>query len=480
MSDELAHLDATATAERIRAGDLTPREAVDAAIARIERLDPELNTVVWRLFEKAQEAAADPPDGPFRGVPFLLKDLDGLSAGDPYGGGMKVMRESGWRPDESGYLVDKFTAAGLVTLGRTNVPELGLNITTEPLACGPSRNPWNPAHSTGGSSGGSAAAVAAGLVPAAHANDGGGSIRIPASECGLVGLKPTRGRVSLGPSRGEDWSGLTHDHVVTRSVRDSAAILDAVSGPMPGDPYHAPPPARPFLAEVGCDPGPLRVGLMTKAPEGAAPCHAECSAAVEATGRRLESLGHRVDVAHPAALDEHAWFQEQFAAVVSSWTHKNLLHWGAVLGRSLGPDDVEPGTWALANQGARIPASTLLMVLEDLSRWTRRMAGWWADGFDLLVTPTLAAPPPPIGLLGGPTPDPQAQTELVLALMCFTPQYNVTGQPAISLPLAWSESGLPLGVQLVAASTREDLLIRTASQLEQAHPWRDRTPPIFA
>src|SRR5207244_2860751 len=268
MSDDLALLDATAQAELVRQRRVTPRELVDAAIARIERVNPKLNAVISQRFEKARAEAAAPdlPDGPFRGVPFLLKDLICHSAGDPYHAGMRLLRELGWVERYDTHLAARFRAAGFVCLGRTNVPELGPAPTTEPLAYGPTRNPWDTGRSPGGSSGGSAAAVAAGLVPVAHANDGGGSIRIPASACGLVGLKPTRGRTSLGPDTGESWAGAVAEHVVTRSVRDTAALLDAVAGPMPGDPYFAPPPARPFAAEVGLDPGRLRIGVLARVP----------------------------------------------------------------------------------------------------------------------------------------------------------------------------------------------------------------------
>src|SRR5438132_7809679 len=279
MSDELAFLDATAQADLVRRRKVSPAELVQAAITRIERVDRELNAVIIPLFEKARaEAAGDAlPDGPFRGVPFLVKEIFAHTAGDPYHAGMKLLRRLGWVEREDTYLVAKFRAAGLVFVGRTNVPELGSLPTTEPDAYGPTRNPWDPTRSSGGSSGGAAAAVAAGLVPAAHANDGGGSIRIPASECGLVGLKPTRGRTSLGPDAGEGWGGLSVEHVVARSVRDTAAVLDAVAGYLPGDPYTAPPPARPFRDEVGSPPGRLRVGLLVEAPAGQAEVHPECA-----------------------------------------------------------------------------------------------------------------------------------------------------------------------------------------------------------
>src|SRR5213080_878779 len=268
MSDELATLDATAQAELVRRGKLSPSALVDAAIARVEAVNPKLNAVIIPLFEKARAQAASPnlPRGPFRGVPFLLKDLLAYSADDPHHMGTRLLKRLGFVAPHDSNTAARLRAAGFVFLGKTNTPELGTLPTTEPDAYGPTRNPWDPSRSTGGSSGGSAAAVAAGLVPAAHANDGGGSIRIPASECGLVGLKPTRGRTSLGPDAGESWAGAVAEHVVTRSVRDTAAVLQAVAGPMPGDPYAASTPRRPFTDEVGADPGRLRIGVLTEAP----------------------------------------------------------------------------------------------------------------------------------------------------------------------------------------------------------------------
>ncbi|MGH7789944.1 MAG: amidase, partial [Candidatus Binatia bacterium] len=268
MSDHFAALDATAQADLVRRREVTPRELVDAAIARIERLDPQLNAVILPALEqgRARAAAPDLPRGPFHGVPFLMKDLGGVEAGRRYCSGMRCLKDAGWTERTNAYLVDKLLAAGLVILGRTNTPELGLLPTTEPAAFGATHNPWKHGCSPGGSSGGSAAAVAAGLVPAAHASDGGGSIRIPASMCGLVGLKPTRGRNSFGPLTGERWGGLSAEFVVTRSVRDAAALLDVTNGPMAGDPYAAAPPTRPYAEAIGAPPPRLRIGLLRRAP----------------------------------------------------------------------------------------------------------------------------------------------------------------------------------------------------------------------
>ena len=479
MSDDLASLDATAQAELVRRRQASPLELTNAAITRIEKLNPRLNAVITPLFEKARQQAAAPelPDGPFQGVPFLLKDLDALSAGDPYHAGTQFLRDLRWVADHDTYLVAKLRAAGFVFLGKTNTPELGLNVTTEPKSYGASRNPWNTEHSTGGSSGGSGAAVAAGMVPAAHASDGGGSIRIPASECGLVGLKPSRGRVSLGPDYGEFWHGLVISHALTRTVRDSAAILDVVAGAMPGDPYTAPPPPRPFLTEVGASPGRLRIGIMARAP-GGAQLHPDCAAAAQDAARLLESLGHHVEESHPPALDELQESITRFSTLLMSWVAATLDEISENTGKTVGPDGVEELTWTYATMGRAITAPQYIQAIDWLHAFSRRMASWWASGFDVLLTPTLAAPPPRLGELVPPPGDPFGGSEKVFALIPFTAQFNITGQPAVSLPLHWNRDGLPIGVQLIADYGREDVLIRVASQLESARPWRDRRPPV--
>jgi amidase len=480
MPTELMRLDATAQAELVRAKEVTPLELVDAAIAQIEQLNPQLNAVIIPLFEKARAQAKSAAllDRPFRGVPLVIKDLMCATAGDPLHSGMRVLKEAQHVAPYDTYLAAKFKAAGFICVGRTNTPELGLIPTTEPAAYGPSRNPWNLNHSTGGSSGGSAAAVAAGMVPVGHANDGGGSIRVPASECGLVGLKPSRGRISLGPDVTEVWQGCAIEGVVTRSVRDTAGVLDAIAGYMPGDPYTAPAPQRPYAHEVGRAPGKLRIGFMKRSPHGGAPTHADCVAAVEATVRLLASLGHLVEEAHPAALDETEYLTH-FGAVVTTHAHAALQDIGRLLGRELTQHEVEPWTWANANRGRSLSAGQYVAALTWLQAWSRRVAQWWADGFDLLVTPTLATPPPQLGELVAAAADTvRIVAKRLYELMQFTPQYNITGQPAISLPLHWNAAGLPIGVQLVGEFGREDLLIQVASQLEQAQPWRERRPAL--
>lgn len=480
MSLDDAFLDATAQAELVRSGQASPLELVDAAIERIERVNPQLNAVIHERFDQARaEAAGDLPDGPFRGVPFVVKDLDGYSAGDPYYGGTKFLRDHDYRPDRDSHLTEKFRAAGLVTVGRTNTPELGLVPTAEPATYGPSRNPWDPSRSTGGSSGGSAAAVASGMVAMGHAGDGGGSIRIPASECGLVGLKPSRGRHSLGPEAGESWGGLVARLAVTRSVRDTAALLDAIQGPMPGDPYTAPPPARPYVDELGADPGSLRIGWRLDAPSLTGDPHPDVVAAVEGAAALLESLGHRLDESAPEALDDPD-FTGAFINAYNSWVARDLDRMGDAVGTPVTADDVEPGTWFLAESGRAVTAAEYLKSIEYMHDFTRRVAAWWEDGHDLLLTATIPEPPPVLGSFTSTAENPLVGLFRSAEIVPFTAPFNTTGQPAISLPLHWNAEGLPIGIQLVAAYGREDLLVRVAAQLEQAAPWADRRPPIHA
>ena len=356
MNEDLARLDATAQAELVRNGEASPLELVDAAIERIEAFNDEINAVIHKLYDEGREAAArDLPDGPFKGVPFLLKDLGAAFAGQPLHMGMQVLKDADFRAPMDTYLAMRFREAGFVTIGKTNTPELGILPTTEPKAYGPSRNPWDLSRSTGGSSGGSAAAVAAGMVPVAHANDGGGSIRIPASECGLVGLKPTRQRISEGPIIGDNMSGLTVELVVSKAVRDT------VHGPAPGDPYVAPPPSRPYTEEVGADPGKLRIGLLTEPQLEAEPNEVVTEAARDAA-RLLESLGHTVEESFPTGFEDFD-LTDSFLTRWMAGQAATLDQLGIVLGRAIGPDDVEPLTWALADEGRRRTAAPLTRSL---------------------------------------------------------------------------------------------------------------------
>lgn len=467
--------DATALAAAVSAGDVSPVELVDAAIARIEALDPTLNAVIHRRFDAARREALDPAlAGPFRGVPTLVKDLGAAMAGEPLHAGLRVARDAGWTSRHDSAVVTRLRSAGFVVLGRTNTPELGTTITTEPVSYGPTLNPWDTGRSAGGSSGGSAAAVASGMVPVAHASDGGGSIRIPASNCGLVGLKPSRGRVSRSPE-GESWMGGSTDGALARSVRDAAGALDVLAGAEPGDPYAAPALPGPLGDEVGRDPGRLRVGLLDHPPSGAAAGEAVSSAA-RAAASLLERLGHEVEVSHPAALDDEDGFRRRFLTVVACGVAADLAAWEERLGRPIADDELEADNAALRHMGAAVGAAEYLAAVSWMHRFAREAAAWWSQGMDLLVTPVLNAPPPPIGWLR----DPDHAGERVASLMPYSAQWNMTGQPAISLPLGQDPDGLPVGVQLVAAYGREDLLVRVAAQLEVAQPWSQRHPGTSA
>jgi amidase len=466
-------LDATAQADLVRRGEVSPLELAEAAIARIETVNPKLDAVIRTRFDAARrEAAGDLPDGPFRGVPILFKDLGCVVAGEPTAFGLGPMRDVAI--PVTSYLAEQFRAAGFVALGRTNVPELGTTVTTEPRSFPPARNPWDPGHSTGGSSGGSAAAVAAGLVAVAHANDGGGSIRIPASECGLVGLKPTRGRVSQGPLIGEAWAGGTIDGAVTRTVRDTAGVLDVISAPIPGDPYYAPPLPGPLAREVGADPGRLRIGVLDRPGLEGYLDDPQCRAAVASAARLLESLGHHVEESAPQAMLEEE-FLRHFNVIIAADVEATMRAFESVLRRPIGDDEIEPRNAEYRRAGKALGAVAYLDSRAWFGMWARRMADWW-NGHDLLLTPTLGAPPPELGWFTAAGPEREGSR--IASFIPYTAQFNMTGQPAISLPLHWTPGGLPVGVQLVAAYGREDILIRVASQLEQAAPWTDRHPPV--
>jgi amidase len=477
VTEDLARLDATAQAELVRIGEVSPEELTQAAIERAERLNPDLNAIIHPLYEQGlEESRGELPDGPFRGVPFLFKDLGAGLAGQPMHMGMMGLKEADFRLPVDTFLGARFREAGFVTIGKTNTPELGIVPTTEPAAYGPTHNPWDVGRSPGGSSGGSAAAVAAGIVPIAHANDGGGSIRIPASCCGLVGLKPSRGRTSLGPLVGDTMSGLTVEHVVSRSVRDVALALDATHGPAPGDPYVAPAPLRPYMVELGADPGSLRITVVTE-PIGVS--HIAADPAVVAATREaatmLEGLGHQVDDDVPQ-LDPSFDLIETFLTRWYAGQTEIIDQFGVLLGRELGPDDVEPLTWAMAEEGRRRHSGQYLGAVSQHQAIARMLGIWFHQGHDLLLTPTMGEVPPPLGSFASDPEDPLKAIHRGEQTAAFTALINATGQPAISLPLGWSEEGLPIGVHLIAPLGREDVLLRVASQLERAHPWADRFP----
>ncbi|MBW2426614.1 MAG: amidase [Deltaproteobacteria bacterium] len=473
--------DAHDLAAQVRAGECSAREQVEAAIARVEKLDPEINAVVHPRFEAALREAeeVDPARQLFAGVPILIKDAGCPIAGEPHHQGMRALREADLRESESAWLVDRLRAAGFVIIGRTNVPEMTSLPTTEPLAYGATRNPWSLEHSAGGSSGGSAAAVAAGMVPIAHASDGGGSTRMPASCCGLVGLKPTRGRLTRGPQEGVAWGGLAIDGFVTRSVRDTAAVLDAAMGPGPGDPEHAPALPRSLVAALAERPNGLRIGVRTSGFVGSDATHPEVAHAVEGTAAALEALGHRVGQGGPAVLDDEA-IPEAQGAVVATAQAVLLDQLGRRIGREIDPGELEPVNARTVEAARGLGAVDYATAMTELQAYARRVAAWWEE-HDLLLMPTITDLTPRLGEVRG-----DASLDALAALRqrfgWLTPPWNITGQPAISLPVAWSGGGLPIGVQLVAATGREDLLVSVAARLEEVYEWVERKPPrgVFA
>ena len=469
--------DAVALADLVRRKEVRPLELVDASIAAIESVGTDLNAVNTSMFELArQEAKAVSADAPFAGVPYLLKDIRVRYAGIPTSDGSALLRD---RPAEfDSELVRRYKRAGLICLGKTNAPEFGLTATTEPRAFGPTRNPWDLGRTPGGSSGGAAAAVAARLVPLAHGSDGGGSIRIPASCCGVVGLKPTRGRNPLGPDYGDVMGGLVVEHVLTVSVRDCAALLDATASPDLGDPYWAPPPTRPFLQEVGAPPGALRIAVSTDGHVGSATAP-ECVQAVESATKVLESLGHRVEEAEPD-YDVTA-FRRAFTAIWFSNLAATLEGHVQAFGEQAVKSACEPSTLIYGVRGQRTSGAEYVgavSVLQDIARTVAR----FFQRFDLWLTPTVATPPPPLGFLHpGPTDsDVRPFARRVKEFAPYTPLANATGQPAISLPLHWTDHDLPVGVHFTARFGDEATLLRLAAQLEEARPWRGRRPPVCA
>lgn len=474
--DKLAFLDATEQADLVRNKEISPTELVEASISRIERFNPELNAVIFPLFDQARKAAESAPlDGPFAGVPFLLKDLVAELEGVPLSDGSAFLAKHNISTQDS-ELVRRFKKAGFIILAKTNSSEFGLMPTTEPHHFGPTRNPWDTTRGTGGSSGGSAAAVATGMVPAAHANDGGGSIRIPASACGLVGLKPTRGRNSLAPNYGDIAGGIIHEHVVTRSLRDSAAILDVTAGPAAGDPYIPPAPERPYAQEVGRDPGCLRIGFGTK-PLTGAPAHEDCVAGAQMAARLCEELGHDVTETSPT-IDSRLLFKS-FGALMTGYLRWVIDDSARRTGRTPTQEDFEPVTWKMYQNGQKQSGGDYLMALQDLQGVSRDFGGFF-DDHDVWLTPTLAQPPVPIGYFDYSPENREEHLAHLGDFTGFTLIANATGQPAISVPLHWTEDGLPVGIQLTGRYGDEGLLIRLASQLEQARPWTDRRPPICA
>lgn len=478
MPVNLADLDqdALGLAELVRRGEVSAPELVDSAIDAISRINADLNAVVTTMFDSASaEATQVSMDAPFAGVPFLLKDLRACCVGVPTSNGNRRLASLPAPLDSE--LVVRHKRAGLICIGKTNTPEFGLTATTEPHAFGPARNPWDLSRTPGGSSGGSAAAVAARIVPMAHGNDGGGSIRIPASCCGLFGLKPTRGRCPVGPIPGDAMVGLAVEHGLTVSVRDSAALLDATAGPDPGDPYWAPPKQRPFLDEVGADPGALRIALCSEFSSGTS-VHPSCIQAVGDTAVLLEELGHIVEEAAPDY--DNGQFREAFTTVWLSTLAASLRDLSNTLGTDLAPGDCEGFSLALGARGDGYSAADYVQAVSGLQAISRRVAAFFQH-YDAVLTPTVASPPPRIGFLHPREGDPEIReyARRVREFVPFTQMANATGQPAMSLPLHWHD-GLPVGVQIMGRFGDEATLFRLASQLESAKPWRHRRPAVCA
>ena len=494
--DEYIRHDATALAALVRAGETTPLELIEVAMRRLEAVNPAVNAVVYRMDDEARaRAAAVDRDAVFAGVPFLAKDLQSDYAGHPTSRGSRLLVDRVAENDTE--LVRRVRATGVSILGKTNTPEFGMLPYTESALWGPCRNPWALDRSPSGSSGGSAAAVAAGIVPMAGGGDGAGSIRMPASCCGLFGLKPTRGRTPSGPERGESWRGAAIEHLLTRSVRDSAAMLDATHGPEAGSPYRIEPPGRPFSREVGADPGRMRIAWTTEPMLGSS-VHPDCVDAVAGTVKLLEELGHEV-VEDTPRVDGPA-FARAFVRMMTGELGAEMEDLTNALGRRPRRGELEPLTLCLGLVSRALSAGDFAHALRILERTGNAVAAFFTD-WDVLVTPTLATPPPAIGGLP-PRPIEHLQLRMLGAIGSgrlirmaglvdrtadsafdftpWTPVFNFSGQPAMSAPLHWSADGLPIGVHFVARVGDEATLLRLAGQLELARPWFDRVPEIGA
>jgi amidase len=472
--------DGLGMAALVRDGQVTPLELLDDAIDRVEQANPAVNAVIGTMYDQARAVAAAPlPDGPFTGVPFLLKDGGGVGyAGVPMTSASRFL--AGYVPAEDGPLTKRYTAAGLVPFGKTNLPEFGLQPTTEPELFGPTCNPWDTGLSAGGSSGGAAAAVATRMVPMANASDSGGSIRIPASNCGVFGMKPTRLRISSARRHtGVSFRmAVLSEHAITLSVRDCAALLDATAGPRLGDPFIAPRPERPYLDETTRDPGRLRIVYSTTSPLGI-PLHPDCIAAVEDAARLCESLGHIVEHAAPD-IDGSA-LAGPFTVVSSGGLAWDIARLERITGRTATAELFEPGTWAMIEAG-RASTTTVTAYMDALAALQVLCDGLAAfqEPYDVWLTPTAGSIAPPLGHFAPDPADPGKALRAMGAFLPFTTLINVTGQPAMSVPLYWNADGIPVGSHFVGPYGDEGMLYRLAAQLEAARPWAGRVPPTAA
>ncbi len=471
---EYAQYDALGLAQLIKNGDISAAEAVEAAIERCEAVNPALNAIVTPMYGEARQAAKNRElaDTVFAGIPYLLKDLGTAYQGVRLTSGSRALAQ--FIPNFDAEIVRRYKKAGLIVIGKSNTPEFGLLPTTESQLLGACRNPWDLTRSPGGSSGGAAAAVAAGILPAAHASDGGGSIRIPAACCGLFGLKPTRGRTPRGPVNGDVMSGLTIEHAVSRTVRDSAALLDVVAGSAIGDPYVAPPQIRPYLEEVAAPPGKLRVGFSYASLTGS-PIRPDCIAAVQETAQLCRELGHTVEEAAPTFPAEP--FIQAFSAIWAAGTNWTVKGIALLAGQPPDPAFYEPATWALHELGEQMSGGDYLLAIQQLQQISRQIARFFVD-YDLWLTPTLAEPPLPLGSFTKEG-DPMFGVNRAIEFIPFTPIANATGQPAMSMPLAWNDAGMPIGVHFTGRFGDEATLFRLAGQLEQARPWQGNFQSIL-
>ncbi len=470
--DYLRH-DAMGLAGMVASGQVHPTELLEEALRRTETTDPQLGAMVLNMEAQARrQIDRVQTQGPLGGVPFLLKDLRAQYAGTPTTLGSRFF--AGSVADHDTETVRRYRAAGLLIFGKTKTPELGCNLATEPVLGGPARNPWDPTLIPGGSSGGSAALVAARVTPVAHATDGGGSIRIPAASCGLFGLKPTRGRLPAGPDQGEGWGGLSVEHAVTLSVRDSALLLDVASGPDPGAPYYPPPPSGSFLSRVGADPGRLRIGFSLRTPRGH-DLHPDCRRVVEETARLCEELGHLVEEASPRWDLKEAG--AAYTTVVNANVAKTVADRARQLGRQPGPEDLEAGIRERVEHGARTDAQDYLGALATIHRVGREVAGFFGD-YHMWLTPTTASPPPPLGTFDTNSEDTHRFRSVIGRFSPFCSLANMTGQPAMSMPLGQTSSGVPIGAHFLGRYADESTLIALAAQLEEARPWFDHRPAL--
>ncbi len=470
---EYDNYDGLGLAQLVENKEVTPSELLETAIARADKVNPEINAITQRFDDLAKKAIDKGlPSGPFAGVPFLLKDLHLLLKGTITTSGCRLFTDN--IGDHNSTLVDRYLKAGFVIFGKTNTPEFGLTVTTEPQLFGPTRNPWSTEHSPGGSSGGAAAAVAAGIVPIAHASDGGGSVRLPASACGLFGLKPSRGRIPAGPDRGEGWHGCSINNVVSRSVRDTAAVLDATAGPEAGEPYSAPHKEGTFLTALTQAPGPLRIAISTQSPIGTN-VHDDCIQAVQQAAKLCEDLGHTIEEAMPP-LDGAA-LSQALGTIIGVDVASRLDQVAADRGRDISDDEVELVTWRMAQNGREASGVDLLRATQCMHQASHQMARFF-EAYDLVLEPTFGQPPVPLGTINTMDQDTGKYISTLLEASPFTSRYNLTGLPSMSVPLSWNADGLPIGVMFTGQFGDDARLLQLARQLEDARPWFNRRPSL--